>query len=405
VECLFPNVLKEKETSTGADAPFGNRRFASGSASFHVLVTTGGSGFEGAPAFGPCRQAPNDRRLQPLGGRRMRQAARSIRDSEVGGKLVVTPARMQAMGNPIPSPRVYRFGQFTLDTRTGELSSNGNKSPLREQPLQLLLALLEQPGELVTRDELVGRLWPTRTFVDVDRGLNKAVNHLRDVLGDSAEQPRFVETLPRKGYRFVAPVTHGVQDAESYAPVVETPRHGRVRPWLALGGAALACLGLAAVANVGGARTWLTNRFSSAQPSFASLAVIPLENLSRDPEQEYFADGMTDELITNLAKLGGVRVTSRTSVMRYKGTKKSVRDIGRELNVDAIVEGTVMRAGSRARITAQLIPTGQRSCAPAGAGAGCQSAGVWTLSQGPILFLSIHQPGMAAVDRPLSSGD
>ena len=109
------------------------------------------------------------------------------------------------MGDSVPSPRVYQFGVFTLDARTGELTHNGSKTPLREQPLKLLLALLEQPGELVTREDLVSRLWPSRTFVDVDRGLNKAVNHLREVLGDSAEQPIFVETLPRKGYRFVAP--------------------------------------------------------------------------------------------------------------------------------------------------------------------------------------------------------
>jgi TolB-like protein/DNA-binding winged helix-turn-helix (wHTH) protein/tetratricopeptide (TPR) repeat protein len=262
---------------------------------------------------------------------------------------------MHAMGNPVPSPRVYRFGVFTLDARTGELTHNGSKTALREQPLQLLLALLEQPGELVTREELVSRLWPTRTFVDVDRGLNKAVNHLREVLGDSAEQPRFVETLPRKGYRFVAPVAHGAPEAEPGTPASPKTPRGNLRRWLALSGAAFACLALAAVANVGGARNWITRRFSSPQPRIASLAVIPLENLSRDPEQEYFADGMTDELITNLAKLGGVRVTSRTSVMRYKSTKKSVRDIGRELNVDAIVEGTVMRSRNRARITAQLI--------------------------------------------------
>jgi TolB-like protein/DNA-binding winged helix-turn-helix (wHTH) protein len=260
------------------------------------------------------------------------------------------------MGNPVPSPRVYRFGVFTLDARTGELTNNGSRAGLREQPLQLLLALLEQPGELVTREELVNRLWPTHTFVDVDRGLNKVVNHLREVLGDSAEQPRFVETLPRKGYRFVAPVTHGAQDAEPVAPPpTKAPRRGNLRRWLALSGAVAACLALAAVANVGGARTWITRRLYPSPPRIASLAVIPLENLSRDPEQEYFADGMTDELITDLAKMGGARVTSRTSVMRYKGTKKSVQEIGRELNVDAIVEGTVMRAGNRARITAQLI--------------------------------------------------
>jgi TolB-like protein/DNA-binding winged helix-turn-helix (wHTH) protein/tetratricopeptide (TPR) repeat protein len=259
------------------------------------------------------------------------------------------------MGDSVPSPRVYQFGVFTLDARTGELTHNGSKTPLREQPLKLLLALLEQPGELVTREDLVSRLWPSRTFVDVDRGLNKAVNHLREVLGDSAEQPIFVETLPRKGYRFVAPVTHDTREAE---PAIAAPDEKRPRPrfrWLlAFSGLALSCLVLAAVTNVGGMRSWLTRRFYP-QPHIASLAVLPLENLSHDPQQEYFADGMTDQLITSLAKMSGVRVISRTSVMRYKGTKKSVGDVGRELDVDAIVEGTVMRSGNRARITAQLI--------------------------------------------------
>src|SRR5690348_15678319 len=113
---------------------------------------------------------------------------------------------MSPMGSSVPFARIYRFGMFALDTRTGELANGAKKIQLREQPLRLLLALLEQPGDLVTREELVGRLWPEGTFVDFDRGLNKAINHLREALGDSAEEPHFVETLPRKGYRFIAPV-------------------------------------------------------------------------------------------------------------------------------------------------------------------------------------------------------
>src|SRR5262252_8618273 len=118
------------------------------------------------------------------------------------------------MGNGNQSPRIYHFGAFTLDARTGELSQNGNRTPLRDQSFQLLLALLEHQGELITREELTRRLWGADTFVDFDRGLNKAVNHLREALADSVEQPRFIETLPRKGYRFIAPVTHGGDDAE-----------------------------------------------------------------------------------------------------------------------------------------------------------------------------------------------
>ncbi len=208
---------------------------------------------------------------------------------------------------------------------------------------------MEHPGELVTREELVNRLWPTRTFVDFDRGLNKAINHLREVLGDSAEQPHFIETLPRKGYRFVAPVIHGDEEG-SCCTLPRAPRSARESPSMA---GCLAewhvrhVLAFVAAANIGGARTWITRRLFPAPPQIASLAVIPLENLSRDPEQEYFADGMTDALITDLAKMSSVRVTSRTSIMRYKGTKKSIAEIGRELNVDAVVEGTVTRSGNR----------------------------------------------------------
>src|SRR5215475_3787675 len=123
-------------------------------------------------------------------------------------------ARSRPMGDGIQSPRIYHFGAFTLDARTGELSHGGHLTPLRDQSLQLLLALVEQPGELLTREELTGRLWPAGTFVDFDRGLNKVVNHLRDALGDSAEQPRFIETLPRKGYRFIVRVTVDAAGAE-----------------------------------------------------------------------------------------------------------------------------------------------------------------------------------------------
>jgi DNA-binding winged helix-turn-helix (wHTH) protein len=122
------------------------------------------------------------------------------------------------MGNPASGPRVYRFGMLELDARTGELFRDGQKTQLRDQPLQLLLALLEHPSELVTREELTRRLWPADTFVDFDRGLNKAVKKLREALEDSAEQPQFIETLPRKGYRFIAKVTQPEPTQEKNAP-------------------------------------------------------------------------------------------------------------------------------------------------------------------------------------------
>jgi TolB-like protein/DNA-binding winged helix-turn-helix (wHTH) protein/Tfp pilus assembly protein PilF len=256
------------------------------------------------------------------------------------------------MGSGSLTVRIFRFGAFAVDARTGELTNAGQRTPLRDQPLQLLLALLERPGELVTRDELTRRLWPADTFVDFDRGLNKAMNHLRDALRDSADHPQFIETLPRKGYRFIAPVTH---DAEDVEPAVDgaPPARPRSHLWLAIAAVFLAAIAVAIAVDAGGIRRLIGTR--PAVPHIASLAVIPLENLSGDPEQEYFADGMTDALITDLAKIGSLRITSRTSVMKYKATKRTIKDIGRELDVDAVVEGTVMRAGSRVRITAQLI--------------------------------------------------
>ena len=245
--------------------------------------------------------------------------------------------------------RVYQFGTFTIDARTGELSREGRRTPLRDQSVQLLLALLEHPGELIAREELAGRLWAAGTFVDFDRGLNKAINHLREALADSAEQPHFIETLPRKGYRFIAPVTCIGEDAEA-APQTEPPRASSRRRWILPAIVLTAGIAIAIAAGIG----WVRQR-ASTRPWIAALAVLPLEQLSDDAEQQYFADGLTDALITDLAKMGSTRITSRTSVMQYRGTKKSVKEIGRELNVDAVVEGTVTYAGNRVRVTAQLI--------------------------------------------------
>jgi len=260
------------------------------------------------------------------------------------------------MDDATRTTRMYRFGAFTIDARTGELRHDGAKIPLRDQSLQLLIALVQQPGELITREELARRLWPADTFVDFDRGLNKAVNHLRDALGDSPERPSFIETLPRKGYRFIAPVTTDDDrrvDAGGSGAVASA---SRLRRTVATSVAAAAALALAAGVGIAVAR-YGANATGASTANFSALAVIPLENLSRDQEQQYFADGLTDALITDLANTGAVRVTSRTSVMQYRGTKKTVKQIGRELDVDAVVEGTVTRVGSRVRVTAQLIQT------------------------------------------------
>ncbi len=254
------------------------------------------------------------------------------------------------MGAALETVQVFRFGEFALDSRTGELTNGGRRAPLRDQPLELLLALLQRPGDLVTREELIGRLWPPNTFVDFDRGLNKAINHLRRALGDSAEHPQFIETLPRKGYRFLAPVTIEARSADQAA------RRPRWRSRLTVSAVLVAGVAIVIGAGPGNVPEWMGGRWRvGVVREISALAVLPLEDLSRDPQGEYFADGITDELITDLVKMGSLRVTSRTSVMRYKGTKRSIAEIGRELNVDAVVEGTITRSGSRVRITAQLI--------------------------------------------------
>jgi TolB-like protein/Tfp pilus assembly protein PilF len=196
--------------------------------------------------------------------------------------------------------RTIRFGTFELDVQAGELRKQGTRIKLQEQPLRILEMLLNNPGQLVTREALRSVLWPTNTFVDFDHGLNKAINKLRDALGDTADSPRFIETLAKRGYRFLGDVGGD-------------PREIR------------------------------------------SLLVLPLENLSQDPEQGYFADGLTEALTTTLAKISALRVLSRTTAVSYKRAHKSLPDMVRELGVDGIIEGSVLRSGGRVRISAQLL--------------------------------------------------
>ena len=255
-----------------------------------------------------------------------------------------------------PAACVLRFEIFELDLRAGELRKGGIKLRLQGQPLLVLAALLKRAGNLVTREELRAQIWPADTFVDFDHSLHNAIARLRDVLGDSAELPRYIETLPRRGYRFIAAVEEvGIPAAEPaparQASSARSPSSKRSKSRLAL------ALSLVSVVAVGLALVLVqtASHGTSATPPVHSIAVLPLDNLSGDPSQEYFADGMTDELITDLAKIGALRVTSRTSVMHYKSTKKSLPEIARELNVDGIIEGSVTRSGKRVRITAQLL--------------------------------------------------
>ena len=260
-------------------------------------------------------------------------------------------------------PRVLRFGAFEADLQARELRKQGMQIKLQEQPFQILAFLMEHAGEVVTREQISQRLWPTDTFVDVDNSVNAAVNRLREALGDSAESPRFVETLPRRGYRFVAPVTE-VKSFASSVTSVSTGAAPQARPDEVLAGSSSKAarswgkfsiaLGLAVMliaVSVWAWEKWRAPRLSH----ITSLAVLPLENLSGDPNQEYFADGMTDELITDLGKISALQVISRTSVMHYKGTRLTLPEIARELHVDALVEGSVVRSGNKVRITAQLI--------------------------------------------------
>jgi TolB-like protein/DNA-binding winged helix-turn-helix (wHTH) protein/Tfp pilus assembly protein PilF len=257
------------------------------------------------------------------------------------------------MGESTHSPRMVRFGVYEVDLRAGELRKSGVKIKLQEQPFQILALLLERPGEVVTREEIQKKLWPADTFVDFEHSLNAAVKRLREALGDSADNPRFIETLPRRGYRFIYPVEGRPSTALGIKGQagLDGRRIGR-RAWLA----ALGLLALAAVVvglNVGGLRERLLGEAGRGQ--ITSIAVLPLENLSGDPEQDYFVDGMTETLITELSKIGALTVISRQSVMQFKGTDKPLPEIARELNVDAVVVGSALHIGERVRITVQLI--------------------------------------------------
>jgi TolB-like protein/DNA-binding winged helix-turn-helix (wHTH) protein/Tfp pilus assembly protein PilF len=257
-----------------------------------------------------------------------------------------------------PENGLVRFRVFELDTKAGQLTKNGIRVRLSHQPLQVLSVLVERPGEVVSRKDLHKLLWSSDTFVDFDHGLNKSIQRLRDALGDSPESPRYIETIPRTGYRFIAPVTEASRNrpsAQAEVPLripepTANPSVGRdLKPkwrWLALG----ICAAIVALAGA-----WIVVLRHSAAEPIHSLAVLPLDNLSGDPGQEYFADGMSDELITMLAKDSTLRIVSRTSVMQYKGARRPLAEIARALGVDGILEGSISRRGGQVHLTLQLI--------------------------------------------------
>ena len=225
-------------------------------------------------------------------------------------------------------PRIVRFGTFEADLNAGELRKGGVKIKVHGQPFEVLTLLLARPGEVVPREELRQRLWPTDTFVDFDHGVNTAINRLREALGDSAENPRFIETVPRRGYRFVAPVetqnsagsgTRVLGSETSSSGAIRTKAKGAPRSYgiraKVLASAVVAAITLLVIISMTSVREpWLGHR---SPPLIQSLAVLPLVNLSSDAGQDYFTDGMTEELTTDLGKISALRVISRTSAMQY----------------------------------------------------------------------------------------
>jgi len=269
---------------------------------------------------------------------------------------------------PVRRMSIVRFGTYEVSLHSGEVRKAGLRIKVQQQPMKLLEILLERPGEVVTREELRSRVWANESFGDFDQAVNIAIAKLRSALGDSAENPRFIETLPKRGYRFIADVSVVDADARLKEPGsspgdLPATEHGNnvqgagltVAPKRWMGPTPRVIVALALLLILLILSVWLFRSRSRAPTGIRSLAVLPLDNLSADASQNYFADGMTDELITDLAQISALRVISRTSVMVYKGARKPLPQIAHELNVDAVVEGTVLRSGDQVRITAQLI--------------------------------------------------
>jgi TolB-like protein/DNA-binding winged helix-turn-helix (wHTH) protein/Flp pilus assembly protein TadD len=282
-----------------------------------------------------------------------------------------------------PTNPPVRFGVFELDERAGELRRGGRRVALQPQPLEILRALLERPGEVVTREELRRRVWKNGAYVDFDRSLNKAIVKLRDALGDDADSPRYIETLPRHGYRFIPlPDAHvdaapGQQSAlTADMPQPEGPPSPQISPLPRVQSAGTrhswgwAALGLTLLALAG----WLTsswfrmevpshpapspNHTPAAAVAFAppphSIAVLPFVNMSGDPGQEYFSDGFTEELLNSLSRINELQVAARTSSFSFEGEHPDITTVAHKLNVASVLEGSVRRSGHTVRVTAQL---------------------------------------------------
>lgn len=266
----------------------------------------------------------------------------------------------------------YRFGPYELQTSVRELAKHGVKVRLRPQPFQVLRVLLKHAGEVVTREQLRNELWPSDTFVDFEHGLNTAIKELRGVLSDSASEPRYIETLPKLGYRIVVPVesaafvpppNQNLVQTEAVFPenavnVSQSPHHQQ--RWSTRRWAAVAAIAVVLAAGLGAYVQWSRSRARLGRPGDrVMLAVLPFENLTGDASQDYFSDGLTEEMIAQLGRLDPqhLGVIARTSVMRYKHTQEPVSQIGQELGVQYVLEGSVRRDSNNVRISAQLIET------------------------------------------------
>lgn len=287
--------------------------------------------------------------------------------------MLYSPATSAAL---VPAT-LLEFDEFSLDRDRYELLRSGQPVKLEKIPMELLILLVTSDGRLVTREEIIEHVWGTEVFLDTEHGINTAIRKIRNVLCDDPEQPRFVQTVSRKGYRFIAPINLIAQEGRNGShgatvllppqathtptdPVSPPQSQRRVRALLRTVAlvvvGAMGVVAVLAALNVSGVRQRLLALAPrQGRPQIRSLAVLPIENLSGDPGQEFLADGMTEELITELGKSSALRVISRTSVMQYKGTKKPVQEIARELNVDAVLEGTVLPSGNHLRITANLV--------------------------------------------------
>ena len=292
--------------------------------------------------------------------RKKRSSSKHVKTRQIRGIVPGALAGLQTLGGRLYSSQMaangnqIRFGVFEIQRDARELRKCGVLVKLEDQPFAVLLALLESPGTIVTRDELREIVWPKGTFVDFDKSLTKAVNKIRAALDDSASNPRFVQTVSRRGYRFIAPVAAG---GEPVPPIPELsavpqPRSTRIRALAAVAVLGFAVI-LAAAFDLAGMRTSLLamRSFSTIQ----SLAVLPIVNLTGDPGQDYFADGLTDDLISDLARIESVRVISYTTTMRYKRSGKSLPEIAGELHVDGVIEGSVQRSKGQVRVNVMLV--------------------------------------------------